>query len=112
MVRRLGKISWKQRLTNEVVLAKLNTQRSLMQTIKSRKMKFFGHTKRHDSIMKTILEGKAEGTRPQGRPRAQWCDNIKQWTGRSLADCTRMTEDRDLWRRASSQPLGRDGTLK
>ena len=110
--RRMGKISWKQKLTNEEVLEKLNTQRSLMQTIKSRKLKFFGHTKRHDSIMKTILEGKVEGKRPQGRPRAQWCDNIKQWTGRSLADCTRMAEDRDLWRRASSQPLGRDGTLK
>ena len=110
--RRMGKISWKQKLTNEEVLEKLNTQRSLMQTIKSRKLKFFGHTKRHDSIMKTILEGKVEGKRPQGRPRAQWCDNIKQWTGRSLADCTRMSEDRDLWRRASSQPLGREGTLK
>ena len=49
------------------------------------KMKFFGHTYRHDSIMKNILEGHMEGSRPQGRPGVHWCDNIKEWLGHRLS---------------------------
>ena len=109
-MRKMGNISYKQRITNEEVLRKLGTQRSLLKSIKTRKLRFFGHTKRHNTIMKDILEGKMEGRRPKGRPRAQWSDNIKQWTGRSLAVCSRLAENREEWRRFSSQPLGREGT--
>ena len=111
-LRKMGNISYKQKITNDEVLRRLGTQRTLLKSIKTRKLSFFGHTKRHNNIMKDILEGKLEGRRPQGRPRAQWCDNIKQWTGRSLAECSRLAEKRDEWRRVSSQPLGREGTLK
>ena len=103
-LRRMGKISYKDRITNDEVLKRLNTKRTLLDTIKSRKMKFFGHTKRHESIMKNIVEGKLEGTRPRGRPRAQWSDNIKQWSGLSLTTCTRLAEDREQWRQISSLP--------
>ena len=53
-------------------------------TSKHNKTKFFGHTKRHDSIMKNILEGKMEGRRPWGRPPPQ-CNNIKEWFGYNSA---------------------------
>ena len=111
-LRRMGKISYKDRITNEEVLKRLNTKRTLLDTIKSRKMRFFGHTKRHESIMKNIVEGKLEGTRPKGRPRAQWTDNIKKWSGLSLTTCSRLAEDREQWRQISSLPRLRDGTLK
>ena len=93
-------------------MKKVGVERSLMNTIKTRKLKFFGHTKRHDSIMKNILEGRMEGSRPRGRPRAQWSDNVKEWSGHNLAECTRLAEQRDLWRRISSQPWRQDGTIK
>ena len=51
-LRRLGKISWKQKLKNEEVLKQEETKKSLLNTIKVRKLKFFGHTTRHNSIMK------------------------------------------------------------
>ena len=111
-LRRMGKISWKQKLKNEEVLKQLDTKKSLLNTIKERKLKFFGHTKRHNSIMKNILEGKLEGKRPRGRPRAQWCDNIKEWTGFSMAESTRLARQREEWRRISSQPWIQDGTIK
>ena len=70
---------------NEDVLKNLKTEKTLLCIIKARKLKFFSHTKHHDSFMKNILEGKMEGRRPRGRPRAQWCD-IKEWSGHSLAE--------------------------
>jgi len=37
--------------------------------------------------------------RRRGRPRTAWIDNIKSWTGLSVGELIRMTEDRDKWRR-------------
>ena len=112
-LRRMGKISWKQKITNEQVLKKFSTKRQLLDTIKSRKMSFFGHVKRHDSLIKEILEGKVEGRRGRGRPRAAWPDNIRTWADCSLAECTRRAKDRGLWRFTSRQPFRRkDGTSK
>lgn len=113
-IRRMGKISWKQMMTNEDVLTLMQTERKVLKSIKERKMSFFGHIKRHRSngILKELLEGKLEGKRPRGRPRAIWTDNIKTWTNTNLKECALMTRDRDLWRTISRQPLGRDGTGK
>ena len=103
--RHMGKISWKDKTSNQAVLTKLNLKRSLMNTIKERKLAYFGHTKRHPSMMRNLLEGKMQGKRPKGRPHAQWADNIKEWTGRSLKECTRLAKNRDAWRSLSRQPL-------
>ena len=47
----MGKISWKQNMKNEMVLKKLKTEKTFLNTIKAGKLKFFGHTERHDSIL-------------------------------------------------------------
>ena len=112
MLRRMGQISWKARVTNEEVLKRLNISRNLLPKIQSRKLVYFGHIKRHDSIMKDILEGRLEGTRARGRPRAQWSDNIREWAGCGLMECTRLASDRERWRHVSRQPLPRAGTKK
>ena len=39
------------------------------------------------------------GARSQGRQRTAWIDNIKTWTGLSVEESIRMTEDRDKWRK-------------
>ena len=39
------------------------------------------------------------GARRRGRPRKAWMDNIKTWTGLSVEESVRMTEDRDKWRK-------------
>ena len=67
-LRRIGKISWKQKITNEQVLQQFGTKRQLLDAIKNRKMCFFGHVKRRNNILKDILEGKMEGKRGRGLP--------------------------------------------
>ena len=106
-LRRLGRISWTERKTNEQVCQLLQTRPELLETIKTRKLQYFGHTKRHASICKTILESKIEGKRQRGRPRRVWLDDIKDWTGRQLGECTRKTENRMDWRAISRRPLRR-----
>ena len=45
-----------------------------------------------------ILEGRIDGKRNIGRPRRRWLDDIKDWMGRPLAECTAIARDRDQWR--------------
>ena len=48
---------------------------------------------------KQIMQGTIPGTRRRGRPRTAWMDNIKTWTGLSMEESIRMTENRDKWRK-------------
>ena len=66
--RKIANVKWSDRVTNEDVCLKLNMERSLLETIKRRKLSYFGHIKRHHSIKKEILEGKVKGKRGRGRP--------------------------------------------
>ena len=45
------------------------------------------------------MQGTMPGARRRGRPRTAWMDNIKTWTGLSVEESIRMTEDRDKWRK-------------
>ena len=45
------------------------------------------------------MQGTMPGARRRGRPRTAWMDNIKTWTGLSVKESIRMTEDRDKWRK-------------
>ncbi|GFR58479.1 endonuclease-reverse transcriptase, partial [Elysia marginata] len=76
--RRLAKISWKDKKTNQEVCKHLGTRRELVNTIKTRKIKYFGHMKRHASFLKDVLESKVEGSRPRGRQRRRWIDDITE----------------------------------
>ena len=45
------------------------------------------------------MQGTMPGACRRGRPRTAWMDNIKTWTGLSVEESIRMTEDRDKWRK-------------
>ena len=107
-LRRIGNISWRDKLKNEKVLDKLGTKRQLLNDIQSRKLKYFGHIKRKNNILTTLTEGKLEGKRPRGRPRGNWFANIKEWTNRTAYECTRLASNRHLWSVISRQPSNRD----
>ena len=47
------------------------------------------------------MQGTMPGARRRGRPRTAWMDNINMWTGLSVEESVRMTEDRDKWRKTS-----------
>ena len=55
--------------------------------------------KQASCLEKEIMQGTMPGARRRGRPRTAWMDNIKTWTGLSVEESIRMTEDRDKWRK-------------
>ena len=87
--------------TNEWVLDKAGVKRELSDTVKARKLAYCGHTTRKQGscLEKEIMQGTMPGARRRGRPRTAWMDNIKTWTGLSMEESVRMTEDRDKWRK-------------
>jgi len=68
---------------------------------KARKLAYYGHTmrKQWSCLEKEIMLGTMPGARRRGRPRTAWIENIKTWTGLSVEESIRMTEDRDKWRK-------------
>ena len=101
--RRMLGISWSDRKTNDFVRAQVTSmagpQEPLLTTIKRRKLTWFGHVTRHNSLPKTILQGTLEGGRKRGRQAKSWLDNIKEWTRMDTPTLIRKAEDRASWRR-------------
>ena len=55
-LRELGNVMWIDKVTNESVLTKLQTKRQLLSDIQKRKLTYFGHIKRKNNILTTVLE--------------------------------------------------------
>ena len=108
--RRIGRVSWTEKQTNKQVLGKLGMKKQLLREIKFRQVKYFGHIKRHDTMIKHLLEGKVKGGRARGRPRDKWEGNFKKWTGYSLAVCNTKAKDRGCWRFIAANLRCGDGT--
>ena len=106
-MRQIARLSWKEKVTKKKVLERLNTNRQLLQKVKQRKVRYYGHIRRKGDIIQTILEGRMEGRRPRGRPRQTWFNNIVQWTGWDARRSITEARDRHLWSATTRQPLDR-----
>ena len=73
--RKMGRISWKGRITINEVLEKLGPERNLLKSVKERQLRYYGHIKRQNGFLTHALEGKLEGKIPRGRPRTTWISN-------------------------------------
>ena len=107
--RRMLKISWTAKTTNEEVLRRMSIKDRLTSTIQKKKTQYFGHIMRHDTLQRVLLDGKVEGKRGRGRPRASWSMNITEWTGLTYITASRTALERDRWRTIASNPET-DGT--
>jgi len=87
-----------------VVLNKAAVKRELLDTVKAKKLAYYGHTIRKQGswLEKDIMPGTMPGARRRGRPRTAWMDNTKTWTGLLVEESIRMTQDRDKWRKYTS----------
>eukprot|EP00794_Sanderia_malayensis_P016388 gene16388-biopygen12078 len=102
--RKMLKITWREKKTNEFVWRKVTEvlgerPESVVEIIKRRKLKYYGHQTRKQAQAKVIIEGRVEGRRERGRPRRQWEDDLKQWSGCSMEELRRAAEDKERWRR-------------
>ena len=80
------RISYTEHKTNEEVLGMMKIKRLLIDSIRKRKAKYFGHMVRQNGLQRLLLEGKINGKRGKGRPRIIWATNIKDWTERLMAN--------------------------
>ena len=91
-LRKILRVSWTAKKTNEWVLNKAGVKRELVYTVKARKLAYYGHSMRKQGycLEKEIMQGTMPGARRRGRPRTAWMDNIKTWTGLSVEELVRM----------------------
>ena len=96
-LRKILRVSWTAKKTNEWVLNKAGVTRELLDTVKARMLAYYSHTMRKQGscLEKEIMQGTMPGARRRGRPRMAWMDNITTWTGLSMEESIKMTEDRD-----------------
>ena len=80
-----------------LILKKAGVKRELLDTVKARKLAYYGHTMRKQGscLEKEITQGTMPGARRRGRLRTAWMDNIKTWTGLPVEESVRMTEESD-----------------
>ena len=65
-----------------------------------RKLKYFGHVKRHEGLEKEILEGEVQGKRTRGRPRRRWSQDITERMKTTTTRAGRIAQDRTAYREA------------
>ena len=96
-IRRILRISWTEKKTNEEVLEMAECTRSLLKVIRQRQLKFFGHVNRSDRLEKKLLCGKINGRKGRGRQRTKYTDSLSSFvTGKkSTIQLMRGTDDKE-----------------
>ena len=96
--RRLLRVPWTARRSNQSILKEIRPECSLEGLMLKVKLQYFGHLmRRADSLENTLMLGKIEGRRRRGRQRMRWLDGITELIDMGLGGLRELVMDRKVW---------------